>query len=69
MADYESVDFFTDESLNEDPYLYFDHLRARCPILPTAHHGVVAVSGFLPREYWMCSRNERRRSAAEVPVR
>ncbi len=46
MADYESVDFFTDESLLEDPYPYFDHLRSQCPILPTAHHGVVAVSGY-----------------------
>jgi cytochrome P450 len=46
MADYESVDFFTDESLLEDPYPYFDHLRSQCPVLPTAHHGVVAVSGY-----------------------
>jgi cytochrome P450 len=46
MADYDSVDFFADESLLEDPYPYFDHLRARCPVLPTAHHGVVAVSGY-----------------------
>jgi cytochrome P450 len=46
MTDYESVDFFTDESLNEDPYPYFDHLRARCPVAKTAHHGVMAVSGY-----------------------
>ena len=46
MADYDSVDFFTDESLLEDPYPYFDHLRSKCPVLPTAHHGVVAVSGY-----------------------
>ncbi|HEX3334043.1 MAG TPA: cytochrome P450 [Acidimicrobiales bacterium] len=46
MADYDSVDFFSDASLLEDPYPYFDHLRARCPVLPTSHHGVVAVSGY-----------------------
>ena len=46
MPDYDSVDFFTDESLLEDPYPYFDHLRSQCPVLPTAHHGVVAVSGY-----------------------
>ncbi len=46
MADYDSVDFFTDETLLEDPYPYFDHLRSQCPVLPTAHHGVVAVSGY-----------------------
>jgi cytochrome P450 len=46
MADYDSVDFFADESLNEDPYPYYDHLRSQCPVLPTAHHGVLAVSGY-----------------------
>jgi cytochrome P450 len=46
MADYDSVDFFADESLLEDPYPYFDHLRSKCPVVPTAHHGVVAVSGY-----------------------
>ncbi len=45
MTDYDSVDFFTDESLVEDPYPYFEHLRSKCPVLPTPHHGVVAVSG------------------------
>jgi hypothetical protein len=46
VSNYDSVDFFTDESLLDDPYPYFDHLRARCPVLPTAHYGVVAVSGY-----------------------
>ncbi len=46
MANYDSVDFFTDQSLIEDPYPYFDHLRAQCPVLPTEHYGVVAVSGY-----------------------
>ena len=46
MADYDDVDFFADESLLEDPYPYYEHLRSKCPVLPTAHHGVVAVSGY-----------------------
>jgi cytochrome P450 len=46
VANYDGVDFFTDQSLIEDPYPYFDHLRAQCPVLPTDHHGVVAVSGY-----------------------
>lgn len=46
MPDYDSMDFFSDGSLVEDPYPYFDHLRAQCPVLPTAHYGVVAVSGY-----------------------
>ena len=43
---YDSVDFFTDQSLVDDPYPYFDHLRSKGPVLPTAHYGVVAVSGY-----------------------
>ena len=46
MTDYDSVDFFADASLLEDPYPYFDHLRSKCPVLATPHHGVVAVSGY-----------------------
>jgi cytochrome P450 len=46
VTDYDSVDFFTDQSLLEDPYPYFDHLRSQCPVLATPHHGVVAVSGY-----------------------
>ncbi len=46
MTDYDSVDFLADASLLEDPYPYFDHLRSKCPILPTPYHGVVAVSGY-----------------------
>ena len=46
MVDYESVDFFSDQSLIEDPYPYFDHLRSQCPVLPTGNLGVVAVSGY-----------------------
>ena len=46
MTDFDSVDFLMDESLVEDPYPYFDHIRSKCPVLPTGHHGVVAVSGY-----------------------
>ena len=46
MSKYDSVDFFTDPSLIEDPHPYFEHLRAKCPVTATPHYGVVAVSGF-----------------------
>jgi cytochrome P450 len=46
VPDYDSVDFFTDPSLLEDPYPYFEHLRSQCPVVPTPHYGVVAVSGY-----------------------
>jgi cytochrome P450 len=46
VPDYDSIDFFSDQSLVEDPYPYFDHLRSQCPVLPTDPHGVMAVSGY-----------------------
>jgi cytochrome P450 len=46
VTDWETIDFFSDESLVEDPYPYFDHLRSQCPVLPTDNLGVVAVSGY-----------------------
>ncbi|HVU61302.1 MAG TPA: cytochrome P450 [Mycobacteriales bacterium] len=46
MTDLSDVDFFADQSLNEDPYPYYDALRAKCPVTPIPHHGVVAVTGY-----------------------
>jgi len=43
---FETVDYFTDPSLVEDPYPYFHYLRSRGPVLRLPHHGVVAVSGY-----------------------
>lgn len=45
-SDFDQVDFFSDQSLLEDPYPYFEHLRSQCPVTPLPHHGVVAVSGY-----------------------
>jgi cytochrome P450 len=45
-ADFEQVDFFSDASLLEDPYPDFEFLRAKCPVTPLPHHGVLAVSGW-----------------------
>ena len=45
LSTFETVDFFADQSLVEDPYPYFDELRSECPVLPLPHLGVVAVSG------------------------
>lgn len=39
-------DFFTDESLIDDPFPYFDSLRGQCPVKKLPHHGVVAVTGY-----------------------
>ena len=45
-AELDQIDFFSDGSLNEDPYPYYEHLRSKCPITPIAHHGVLAVTGY-----------------------
>jgi cytochrome P450 len=45
MTDIEPTNFFADSSLIDDPYPYFDELRAKCPVLDQPHHGVLAVSG------------------------
>jgi len=45
-GDWETIDFFSDESLVEDPYPYFEQLRAACPVQPLPHYGVVAVTGY-----------------------
>jgi cytochrome P450 len=46
LSDWRTIDYFFDESLVEDPYPYFDALRAECPVLPLPHLGVVAVTGY-----------------------
>ena len=45
-TEFDQVDFFSDPSLLEDPYPYFEHLRSQCPVTPLPHHGVMAVAGY-----------------------
>jgi cytochrome P450 len=44
-VDYDTVDFFTDENLVPNPYPYFDHLRAKCPVTGATPFNVLAVTG------------------------
>lgn len=46
MTDFDTVDYFTDQSLVPDPHPYFDHLRSKCPVQPEPHYGVLAVTGW-----------------------
>jgi cytochrome P450 len=46
VSDWRTIDFFNDESLADDPYPYFEELRAQCPVLPLPHLGIVAVTGY-----------------------
>jgi cytochrome P450 len=46
LTDFETVDFFTDETLVPDPYPYFDHLRSKCPVTQATPFKVMAVTGY-----------------------
>jgi cytochrome P450 len=46
LPDWNTIDYFFDHSLVEDPYPYFEALRAECPVLGLPHLGVVAVTGY-----------------------
>ena len=46
LSDWQTIDYFFDESLVGDPYPYLDELRAAGPVLPLPHLGVVAVTGY-----------------------
>ncbi len=45
-SDLETIDYFSDEALVEDPYPYFEELRAHGPVVALPHLGVVAVTGY-----------------------
>jgi cytochrome P450 len=45
-SDFDDVDFFSDPRLVADPYPFYDHLRAQCPVIPVPRSGVVAVTGY-----------------------
>lgn len=46
MTSYETRDWFADESVAQDPYPFLAALRSQCPVQPTPHHGVIAVTGY-----------------------
>ena len=46
VTDYEALDFFRGDELVDDPYPYFEALRAQCPVKREPHHGVVMVTGY-----------------------
>jgi cytochrome P450 len=46
MSNFDSIDFFTDQSLVADPHPYFDYLRSQNPVLRLPHYNVVAVTGW-----------------------
>ncbi len=46
MSDFDTIDFFHDPAPVADPYPYYEHLRAQCPVVREPHHDVVMVTGY-----------------------
>jgi cytochrome P450 len=46
VTDFDALDFFQGDNLVADPYPYYEHLRAQCPIQREPHHDVVMVTGY-----------------------
>lgn len=46
MTDFASIDYFSDQAVSQDPYEYYEYLRAQGPVFREPHHGVVAVTGY-----------------------
>ena len=46
MDDFEGTDFFKDQAVTQDPYPYYEALRAQCPVVRENHHDVVMVTGW-----------------------
>ncbi|MBO0680457.1 cytochrome P450 [Mycolicibacterium sp. S2-37] len=46
MPDLATVDFFSDPSVSQSPYEYWDRLRAQGPVVREPHHDVVVVTGY-----------------------
>ena len=45
-SDFDAVDFFRAGNLYQDPYPYYEYLRAHGPVWREPHHGVVMVTGY-----------------------
>lgn len=46
MADYDSIDFFTDPAIVNDTPAYLAHLRSQCPVRREPFHGAFMVTGY-----------------------
>jgi cytochrome P450 len=46
VTDFDATDFFVGDAFIADPYPYFEHLRAQCPVQREPHQDVVMVTGY-----------------------
>jgi cytochrome P450 len=45
MSEFDAVNFYTDQSVVNDPNPYYNYLRSKCPVLREPHFGTVMVTG------------------------
>jgi cytochrome P450 family 150 subfamily A5 len=45
MSEFEQVNFFTDRSIQDDPYPYFDWVRTQSPVWREPHYGLFMITG------------------------
>ncbi len=45
MSEFEDVNFFTDRSVQDDPYSYFDWVRQQGPVWREPHYGLFMITG------------------------
>ena len=58
MSEFEDVNFFTDRSIQDDPYPYFDWVREQGPVWREPHYGMFMITGH-PRR-WRSTATRRR---------
>jgi cytochrome P450 family 150 subfamily A5 len=46
MSEFDTVNFFKDRAVHDDPYAYYDWLRQQNPVWQEPHYGVYMVTGF-----------------------
>jgi len=46
VTDLADIDYFSNADVAQDPYAYWESLRAQGPVAREPHHGVVAVTGY-----------------------
>ncbi len=45
MSEFENANFFTDRSIQDDPYDYFDWVRGQSPVWREPHYGLFIITG------------------------
>mgnify|MGYP000979727539 CR=1 FL=1 len=66
--DYDSLDFFTEPAINDDPYPYYHHIRAKCPVMHAAHNAVLVTSFDLGAEIYRDTEHYSSVNAVNGPL-